>query len=87
MFLDARGLDQRNVGTKLLGSKDSLLELHSDDTSKQGHSYTTFGVQSGEEVFVVELRKSGAEDAQSQLELFTEILEDFGGSLNKGNGN
>ena len=57
------------------------------ETSKHGHSYTTFDVQSGEEVFAVGLREVGGADAQSQLDLFREILEDVGGSLSKGNGN
>ena len=87
MFLEARGLAQIHVATKLLDSKENPLKLYSDGTSKHGHSYTTFDVQSGEEVFVVGQREVGEADTQSQLDLFKEVLEDFGGSLSKGNGN
>ena len=78
----ARGLAQTHVATKLLDSKENPLTLYSDGTSKHGHSYTTFGVQSGEEVFNAELREVGGADAQSQLDLF-KVLEDVGGSLSK----
>ena len=82
MFLEARGLAQTHVATKLLDSKENPLTLYSDGTSKHGHSYTTFGVQSGEEVFNAELREVGGADAQSQLDLF-KVLEDVGRSLSK----
>ena len=73
MFLEARGLAQIHVATKLLDSKENPLTLYSDGTSKHCHFYTTFDVQSGEEV--VGLREVGGADAQSQLDLFREVLE------------
>ena len=87
MFLEARGLAQIHVATKLLDSKENPLTLYSDGTSEHGHSYTTFDVQSGKEVFVVGLREVGGAYARGQLSLFKEVLEDVGGSLSKGNGN
>ena len=86
MFLEARGLAQIHVATTLLDIKENPLTLYSDGTSKHGHSCTTFDVQSGEEVFVVGLREVGGADAQSQLDLFKEVLEDVGGSLSNRNG-
>ena len=82
-FLGARDLAQIHVGIKLLNSKENPL-TYSDGTSKCDHSYTTFDVQSGEEVFVVRLREVGGAGAQCQLDLFKDVLEDVGGSLSKG---
>ena len=67
MFLEARGLAQIHVITNLLDSKENPWTLYSDGASKHGHSYTTFDVQSGEEVFVVGLREVGGADAQVSL--------------------
>ena len=46
--------------------------MHSDGTSKHVHSYTTFDVNTGEQMLVVGLWKVGGADAQSQLDFFEE---------------
>ena len=84
MFLEARGLAQIHV-VKVTGQQRE--SIYSDGTSKNGHSYTTFDVQSGEDVFIVGLREVGGADAQTHLDLFKDVLEDVSGSLSKGNGN
>ena len=56
-FLGASDLAQIHVGIKLLNSKENPL-TYSDGTSKCDHSYTTFDVQSGEEVFCCSTKRS-----------------------------
>ena len=51
--------------------------MHSDGTSKHGHSYTTLEVEKGDDALVVGLREVGGADAESQLDLFTEILDEI----------
>ena len=51
------------------------MKLHSDDATKFGRSYTTFDVQKSDgQLLVVGMREVGAADAQTQLDLFQEIL-------------
>ena len=51
------------------------MKLHSDDATKFGRSYTTFDVQKSDgQLLVVGMREVGAADAQTQLDLFREIL-------------
>ena len=52
------------------------MTLHSDGTTKHDRSYTTFDLVNQEgKLLVCGLRKVGAADAQSQLDLFCEILD------------
>ena len=58
MFLEARGLAQIHEATKILDRKRNPLTLYSDDHTKYCHSYTTFDVQCGGEVFIVGRNRS-----------------------------
>ena len=77
MFLEARALSQIQLASVLTENTDENLTLHSDGTSKHGHSYTTLDVKKGDEVLVVGLREVGGADAQSQLDLFKEVLDEI----------
>ena len=77
MFLEARALSQIQLVSVLTESTDDNLTLHSDGTSKHGHSYTTLDVKKGDDVLVVGLREVGGADAQSQLDLFKEVLDEI----------
>ena len=83
MFLEARCLVQIHVAS-VLSENQSNLTLHSDGTSKHGRSYTTYDIQAGEDVLVVGMREIGGADAQSQLDLFQELLDEVGENLGKG---
>ena len=95
MLLEARSLAQMHVAdelsnqesTNLLSSYSSLPShsfssnntLHSDGTSKHGHSYTTFDIQKSDgKVFVAGLREVSGGDAETQLDLLKEVLTDIG---------
>ena len=53
------------------------MTLHSNGTSKHGRSYTTFDVINEQsKLLVCGLQEVGAADAQSQLDLLYEILDD-----------
>ena len=53
------------------------MTLYSDGTTKHGCSYTTFDMVNQEsKLLVCGLREVWAADAQSQLDLFCEILDD-----------
>ena len=53
------------------------MTLHSDGKSKHGRSYETFDVINEKgKLHVCGLREVGTADAQSQLDLFCEILDD-----------
>ena len=54
------------------------MTLHSDGTTKHGLFYATFGVINEEQgkLLACGLREVWAADAQSQLDLFCEILDD-----------
>ena len=58
MFLEARVLTQIHVATKILDRKQNPLTLYSDYHTKYCHSYTTFDVQCGGEVFIVGRNRS-----------------------------
>ena len=77
MFLEARALSQIQLASVLAENTDDNLTLHSDGTSKHGHSYTTLDVKKGDDVLVVGLREVGGADAQSQLDLFKEVLDEI----------
>ena len=83
MFLEARCLAQIHVAS-VLSENQGNLTLHSDGTSKHGRSYTTYDIQAGEDVLVVGMREIGGADAQSQLDLFQELLDEVGENLGKG---
>ena len=83
MFLEARCLAQIHVASVLCEYQGNLT-LHSDGTSKHGRSYTTYDIQVGEDVLVVGMREIGGVDAQSQLDLFQEVLDEVGENLGKG---
>ena len=56
--------------------------LHSDGPTKFGHSYTIFDVlKSDGKLLVVGMREVGAAAAQTQLDLFLEILGEVCDSL------
>ena len=58
------------------------MTLHSDGTIKHGHSYTTFGMVNQEGKLLIRgLWEIGAADAQSQLDLLCEILDNVCSSL------
>ena len=62
------------------------MTLHSDGTTKHGCSYTsyTFDLVNQEgKLLVCGLREVGAADAQSQLDLFCEILDNVCSSVVK----
>ena len=60
------------------------MTLHSDDATKFGRSYTTFDVQKSDgQLLVVGMREVGAADAQTQLNLFQEMLGEVCDSLGK----
>ena len=94
MLLEARGLAQIHVLSELAGeefeenegeniekaSKFSTLNtLYSDGTSKKGHSFMTYDITTNKgESLVLGLRPIAAQDAQSQLDVFKEVLDDIG---------
>ena len=65
-------------------NSDENLTLHSDGTSKHGHSYTTLDMKKGDDVLVVGLREVGGADAKSQLDLFKEVLDEIEVNQKKG---
>ena len=51
--------------------------LHSDRTSKKGRSYLTFDDKTNyDRLYVLGLREFGATDAQPQLDVFCEVLQE-----------
>ena len=83
MFLEARCLGQIHVAS-VLSKNQGNLTLHSDGTSKHGHSNTTYDIQTGKGILVVGMTEIGGADAQSQLDLFQEVLDEVGENLGKG---
>ena len=55
--------------------------MHSYGIDKHGRSYT---IQTDKDVLVTEMREMGGADAQSQLDLFQEVLNEVGENLGKG---
>ena len=76
MFIEARALSQIQLASVLTENTDNNLTLHSDGTSKHGHSYTTLDVRKGDYVLVVGLREVGGAYTQSQLDLFKEVTDE-----------
>ena len=83
MFLEARCLAQIHVAS-VLSINQGNLTLHSDGTSKHGRSDTTYDTQTGEDLFVLGMREVGRANAQSQRDLFQELLDEVGENLGKG---
>ena len=54
--------------------------MHSYGIDKHGRSYT---IQTDKDVLVTEMREMGGDDAQSQLDLFQEVLNEVGENLGK----
>ena len=77
MFVEARALSQTQLASVLTENTDDSLTLHSNDTSKHGHSYTTLDVTKGDDVLVVGLREVVEVHAKSQLDLFKEVLDEI----------
>ena len=76
MLVEARGLAQYQIAFELVGNCSDMT-LHSDGTSKKGRSYLTFGGKTNDgRLYVLGLREVGAADAQSQLDVFCEVLEE-----------
>ena len=78
MLLQARSLAQIQVVDELVDGFDSENRtLHSDGTSKKGHSFITFDiVNDAGKTFVAGLREVSSGDAESQLQVLENILED-----------
>ena len=55
--------------------------MHSYGIDKHGRSYT---IQTDKDVLVTEMREMGGADAQSQLDLFQEVLNEVGENPGKG---
>ena len=71
MGIEVRGMAQHHVASELsVESECQNMTLHSDGTTKFGRPYTTIDGK----LLVVGMRKVGAADAQTQLDLFQEIL-------------
>ena len=47
----------------VLSQNQGNLTLHSDGTSKHGHSYTTYNIHTSEDVLVAGMREIGRADA------------------------
>ena len=76
MLVEARGLAQYQIAFELVDNCSDMT-LHSDGTSKKGRSYLTFdGKTNDGRLYVLGLREVGAADAQSQLDVFCEVLEE-----------
>ena len=75
MAIESRGVAQYQIASEL-SRNCANMTLHSDGTTKHGHSYTTFDVINEQgKLLVCGLWEVGAADAQSQLDLFSEILD------------
>ena len=82
MAIESRGVAQYQIDSELSAGSCNNMTLHSDGTTKHGRSYTTFDLVNKEgKLLVCGLREVGAADAQSQLDLFLEILNDVCSSL------
>ena len=62
MFAEARCLAQIHAAS-VLSLNQGNLTLHSDGTSKHGHSYTTYNIHTSQDVLVAGMREIGRADA------------------------
>ena len=77
MAVESRRVAQYKIASELSAGSCTNMTLHSDGTTKHGRSFTTFDLVNQEgKLLVCGLREVRATDAQSQLDLFCEILED-----------
>ena len=78
MGIEVRGMAQYHVASEVCSESECQNKrLHSDGTTKFGPSYTTFEVQKSDpQLLVAEMREVGTADAQTQLDVFQEILGD-----------
>ena len=83
MGIEVRSMAQYHVASELSAEFECQnMTLHSDGTTKFGHSYTTFDVQKSDgKLLVVGMREVGAADTHTQLDLFQEILGEVCDSL------
>ena len=83
MGIKVRVMAQYRVASELSAESECQnMTLHSDGTTKFGRSYTTFDVQKSDgQLLVAGMREIGAADAQTQLDLFQEILGEVCDSL------
>ena len=80
MMLEAQYVAQIHVADELSNAvlNDPDNTLHSDGTSKKGHSYLTYDCNKGDSTTLVNgLRCVGGGDAETQLSTFKEILDDL----------
>ena len=89
MLLEARMLAQIQVADELTSADFIINEentLHSDGTSKKGHSYLTYDIKKNDgTVLVAGLRSVGGGDAQTQLNTLKEVVKDLGESVGDDN--
>ena len=89
MLLVARILAQIQVADELTSADFIINEentLHSDGTSKKGHSYLTYDIKKNDgTVLVAGLRSVGGGDAQTQLNTLKEVVKDLGESVGDDN--
>ena len=83
MGIEVRGIAQYHVASELSAESECQnMMLHSNGTTRFERSYTTFDVQKSDgQLLVVGMRKAGAADAQTQLDLSQEILGEVCDSL------
>ena len=82
MAVQSRGVTQYQIASELSAGSCTNMALHSDGTTKHGRSFTTFDLVNQEDkLLVCGLREVRATDAQSQLDLFCEILDDVCSSV------
>ena len=87
MLIEARGLAHLHIADELSkGETDISTEsnntLHSDGTAKKGKTYLTYDVNVNGKNLVLGLRESSSGDAQTQLDVFLEVLNEIG-QMNK----
>ena len=90
MLLEARMLAQIQVEDELTTADFIINEentVHSDGTSKKGHSYLTYDIKKKNDgtVLVAGLRSVGGGDAQTQLNTLKEVVKDPGESIGDDN--
>ena len=80
--IKSKGVAQYQIASELLAGSCINMTIHSDGTTKHDRSYTTFDLVNQEgKLLVCGLREVRATDAQSQLDLFCEILDDVSSSV------
>ena len=81
--IEVQGTAEYHVASELSAKSECQnMMLHSDGTTKFGHSYTTFDVQKSDgKLLAVGMREVGAADTQTQLDFLQEILGEVCDSL------